>query len=416
MDRVAIEIEECRNMGINVLPPNINQSFGSFTVITSGTEKNKVIDKNEVPTTIRFGLKAIKNIGDHIAEEIIRERKAHGPYKDISDFLERVQDKDLNKKSLESLIKCGGLDKFGDRGELLGNMDNLLNYNREITQSKNSGQTSLFASAPILSLNNKIKLEKARPATQQEMLAWEKELLGLYITEHPLSNYRQFLNEKVIQVAELAQHMKDYQVDVVGVVVKIQKIITRSSEAMLFVKIEDLTGSLEILVFPSLLKETLSIWQEGKVVICRGKLSDKDQDIKLLCNRAKELNLENAGEIIKSFTNSANNGFSGNGYNNGYSGNGFRRFTPDEPGVKKVELIKSAVWQNNSLYITISDKISAETMAKLKQLLENNAGVAKVYFKIKSNQGQINTIETDLCVNNNSSLIEAIEKTIGHKA
>ena len=411
MDRIAIEIEECRNMKIDVLPPNINQSFESFTVITSGTEKNKTIDKDEISTTIRFGLKAIKNIGDHIAEEIIRERKANGPYKDIGDFLERVQDKDLNKKSLESLIKCGGLDQFSDRGELLGNMENLLNYNREITQSKNSGQTSLFASAPTLSANNRIKLEKALPATQAEILAWEKDLLGLYITEHPMTNYRPYLTEKVSSIISLPQHMKDPQVDVVGVVVKIQKIITRSSEAMLFVKIEDLGGSLELLVFPSLLKETPSIWQEGKVVICRGKLSDKDQDIKLLCNRAKELNLEKAGELIRDFTNSMSNGFNGNGGNGNFN---YRRFNSAKQKVIEPELTKSAIWQGNDLYVSISDKTSGETMAKLKKLLEANAGVAKVYFKIKSAEGRINTIETELGVNRNSELIDSIEGLIGH--
>ncbi len=408
MDRVAIEIEECRNMDINVLPPNINQSFSSFTVITSGTEKNQVIDKSETPTTIRFGLKAIKNIGDHIAEEIIRERKENGPYQDIGDFLERVQDKDLNKKSLESLIKCGGLDMFGDRGELLGNMDNLLNYNREITQSKNSGQTSLFASAPNLSANNKIKLEKSPPATQSETLAWEKELLGLYITEHPLTDYKPFLSEKILSISNLAQHIKDYQVNVVGVVTKIQKIITRSSEAMLFVKIEDLSGSLEILVFPSLLKEIPSVWQEGKIIVCRGKLSDKDRDIKLLCNNATELNIDKAGEIISKFVNNTN-GFNKNGNNGNF---GYKRFNSVPVNMSEREAVKNITWEGNDLHIKISDKISNEAMSKLKKLLEENPGSAKVYFEIKTANSQTNTIETELGVSGQKTLIDSIERLI----
>ncbi|MBU4455147.1 DNA polymerase III subunit alpha, partial [Patescibacteria group bacterium] len=113
IDRIAIEIEECRYMGIEVLPPDINQSFASFTVITSGTVKNKIVSRDEKANTIRFGLKAVKNIGNNIVDVIINERKKNGPYQDITDFLERVNDKDLNKKSLESLIKCGSFDQFG---------------------------------------------------------------------------------------------------------------------------------------------------------------------------------------------------------------------------------------------------------------------------------------------------------------
>ncbi|MCK5211178.1 DNA polymerase III subunit alpha, partial [Candidatus Parcubacteria bacterium] len=148
LDRLAIEIEECQRMEINVASPDINQSYESFTVVTSGTAANLTADKDEKVNTIRFGLHAIKNIGENIAQVIIKERKENGPFNDISNFLERITDKDLNKKSLESLIKSGALDKFGDRGQLLGNADLLLNYNKEMAKSSSNGQVSLFADAP----------------------------------------------------------------------------------------------------------------------------------------------------------------------------------------------------------------------------------------------------------------------------
>jgi DNA polymerase-3 subunit alpha len=311
IDRVAIEIEECRHMDIEVSRPDINQSYGSFTVVTSGTEKNKAVDEKEKVKTIRFGLQAIKNVGENIAEVIIKERKENGPYKDITDFLERVNDKDLNKKSLESLIKSGALSKFGERGQLLVNMENLLSFSKEVSKSKDNGQTSLFANAPVINMEHKIKLEPAAPASQQEKLAWEKELLGVYITEHPFQDYKKHLEKIAVPLVDLAAHMSENIVNISGVITSIKKIITRTNESMLFVKIEDAQGSVEILVFPSILKGTEEIWQEGKVVLCQGKLSDKDQEIKLLANKAIELSLENIAESIKNlgatkFVNGAN--------------------------------------------------------------------------------------------------------------
>ncbi|MBD3247775.1 DNA polymerase III subunit alpha, partial [Candidatus Falkowbacteria bacterium] len=155
IDRIAIEIEECQRMGIDVKQPDINQSFETFTVVTSKTDKNEAVGAHEELRTIRFGLHAIKNIGEHIAEVLIRERKENGPYNDISDLLERITDKDLNKKSLESLIKSGGLDQLGERGKLLANIDVMLNFNKEIVKSKNNHQASLFADAPDAAFSHK---------------------------------------------------------------------------------------------------------------------------------------------------------------------------------------------------------------------------------------------------------------------
>lgn len=180
-DRIAIEIEECKKMGMEVLPPDINESFGTFTVVTSGTATGKQIAETEKVNTIRFGLRAIKNVGENIVDVLIKERKANGPYVDLSDLLERVTDKDLNKKSLESLVKSGATDNWGERGMFLHNMDNILSYSKEINKNLNSGQTSLFASSPTMELKHKVRLDNAVPVGQQEKLRWEKELLGLYI-------------------------------------------------------------------------------------------------------------------------------------------------------------------------------------------------------------------------------------------
>ncbi len=420
-DRIAIEIDECRHMGIKVMPPDINQSYESFTVVTSGTEKNIAVGQNEASSTIRFGLKAIKNIGDHIAEEIIKERKQNGPYKDFTDLLERVCDKDLNKKSLESLIKSGGLDNFGERGQLLGNMETILEFNRDTAKAKNNCQTSLFTDTPGANFSRKLKLGQAPAAKPQEKLIWEKELLGLYISDHPFAGYKKILNPAVLPVAELGSHLTDYQVIVGGVITKIKKIMTRSSEPMLFVKIEDLTGNIEVLVFPSLLKENNLIWQEGKVLLCQGKLSDKDQELKLLCNKTIELSPETSAEVIKKFTAAINDSARGYPLNGGGQNNfGMRKFYPRAakaavgngkaaPAAEPWPASRHVVVKDDKLFINLDASVKSDILAKLKEVLTNNSGDKKVFFKLASADAA-NLVETDFKVKYDRFLTEEINK------
>ncbi len=405
IDRIAIEIEESRALGIEVLPPDINQSFASFTVITSGTAKNKIVSQEEKAKTIRFGLKAVKNIGNNIVDVIIRERKKSGPYKDITDFLERVNDKDLNKKSLESLIKCGSLDQFGERGQLLGNMDGLLRFNKDINKSRDNGQVSLFADAPGLKMDNKIKLEHCSPANRREKLAWEKELLGLYITEHPFADYKKYLDGSTVPLAECRSFLDKPQINASGIITKIQKIMTRANEPMLFVKIEDLSGGMEILVFPSLLKETAAIWREGEAVLCQGKLSDKDQEIKLLCNKAAGLALENIEQAIIKFK--KENGIANNAIKKNFVKPNSAVLINGGEASRAKEKLNYLSMDGANLYIALNKDYNSDILNKLKELLIKYPGGQKVYFKIKSSN-----IETDFKINPCESLIQGINNLL----
>lgn len=299
-DRAAIEIEECRNMGIKIMAPDINESYATFTVVTANTKDNRPVKKDEKLDTIRFGLKAIKNVGEHIVDEIIRERKDNGAYRDIFDLLERIVDKDLNKKSLESLIKSGALDSFGERGQLLSNTERLLSFSKESTKSKDSKQGNLFSDIASLKAQPP-ELLAAPAAGQNEKLSWEKELLGLYVSEHPYSLFRPYLKGYAVPLAELNRHRSDERVIVAGVVSTIKKIITRKGESMLFVKLEDATSTVELLIFPRLLQEDPDLWQVGKVIISDSKVSEKDQDIKILVNKAKQLDYLEPQKSLDSF-------------------------------------------------------------------------------------------------------------------
>jgi DNA polymerase-3 subunit alpha len=364
------------------------------------------VGADEKVDTIRFGLKAIKNVGEHIAEAIIQERKERGAFKDLADFLERVNDKDLNKKSLESLIKTGALDQFEKRGMLLSNIENLLKFSKDMQETKISRQNSLFGDMPAMT--QKVRLDIFPDADRQTKLAWERELMGLYITEHPFADYRKILDGKInlAVISELKKYLYEDSVKIGGFITTIKKIQTRSNESMLFVKIEDNTGNAEILVFPKLLKETSDIWKEGRAIICQGKVSDKDNEIKLLANFAAILSLENIDAELDAFKRKlmdmpANNGrkFYANGNGNG-SGYG-----KADKNLKQAIEPKIAV--SNPLKLIFLGEMDEGILVGLRKIFTENPGNSKVYFKI--NHGSDKIIETGFSVGNLDDLKAAIK-------
>jgi len=401
IDRIPIEIDECRQMGIEVLPPDINESFADFTVVTSGTAQNVAISEQE-SKTIRFGLRAIKNVGGHITEVLIKERKTNGPYQNMADFLQRAQDKDLNKKSLESLIMAGAFDKLEERGKLLANAEKMLEYNRNLSAAKNSGQDSLFSLAPALAAGSTITLASAPPASKRDILNWERELLGLYISDHPFNEYEKILGASVIPIAQLNKTLEGQLINAAGVIAKIKKIVTKNNDNMLFVKIEDKTASVELLVFPSLLKETADVWQEGNAVICRGRLSNKENEIKLLVDKAKKIEPEIAVKLASEFLRlNKNNGFKN--INNNVS-------APAAPvgaafGAPAAPILK----------IKIKDLNNQELLARLKERLAKNPGAHKVYFYIPGESG-LQVIETGFRVDASEELKKQLAEIAGEDA
>ncbi|MDP3794831.1 MAG: DNA polymerase III subunit alpha [bacterium] len=274
IERTAFLVDECRKMKIRVLAPNVNESDERFTVVDA--------------TTLRFGLAAIKNVGEHIVEAIIAERAAKGKFASISDFIGRIHHKDLNKKSLESLIRAGALDELGERGLLLGNIDALLEHARQLNRAQSSGQSSLFASAPQAEINV-VRLTAAAPVSKRETLAWEKELLGLYVSSHPLEDFRERFSRRAVPIARLAQAAMNGRATIGAIITATKKIITKNGKPMLFVELEDLSGKVEAIVFPDFLERHPTIWQQDKILLVSGKLSSRDGTVKLLCEAAEEV-------------------------------------------------------------------------------------------------------------------------------
>ncbi|MDP2704827.1 MAG: DNA polymerase III subunit alpha [Patescibacteria group bacterium] len=277
VEKIAETINECKRMGLAVLPPDINESFRDFTVVGGGTENEK----------IRFGLLTIKNLGEGVAHSIIDERKANGKYTSLKNFLDRITDRNLNKKSLEALIKSGALDEFGERGELIHNLENILEYNKQ----KNHGpknQDSLFGS--VHEESAPLTLEKAGAAGTEEKLTWEKELLGLYVSGHPLDKFREKLESRDFPISKIKDGMKEgMEAVAAGIIEEAKSILTKRGERMMFLKITDFTGSIEAVVFPRVYEEYKDILVLDKCVALKGKISKRDGESSLVVEKAKIL-------------------------------------------------------------------------------------------------------------------------------
>jgi len=278
VERMSFLISESKKMNIVVLPPDINKSEAQFT---------PEIDN------IRFGLDGIKNVGTNIVAAIIEERTSGGAFESFTAFISRIKHKDLNKKSLESLAKCGALDGFDlDRNRILKNIEVITNFIRTARKEDEQSQGGLFGADFSFAPSKKaLQLEDAEPATVQEKLSWEKELLGLYVSEHPL----QVAAEKILAMKattitamlEDKSYTKNYRL--AGMITRVKSIITKTGKPMAFVQLEDTTGTIDTVVFSDLFAQHQNDLTEGTIVGILGKLSFRNGEISVIVDQMKKL-------------------------------------------------------------------------------------------------------------------------------
>ncbi len=277
IERIAFLVDESKKAGIQILPPDINKSFSDFMP--------------EGEKSICFGLLAIKNVGAAIVEEIINERGRGGPFADFPDFLKRIKHKDLNKKSLESLIKAGAFDSLNvERGALLANVEEIISYLQRLRKVSQSSQDSLFGTDYS---NNVLNLKQTPAASNKEKLLWEKELLGFFLSDHPLNGYRTKIDSyRAKPIKNLIDNnpngLKD-RCRIAGIICKTQRILTKVGQSILFAKMEDLSGALEVVVFSDTLSKNPTLWRENNVVVAQGRLSWRNNEPKFICESAVEL-------------------------------------------------------------------------------------------------------------------------------
>ena len=288
LDKVPLYIDECKRMNIQILKPEINKSFTKFTV-----EDGK----------IRFGLGSIKNVGIPVLEAIVKNREEQGPFKDLADFCERMQNDSVNKKCIESLIKSGAMDEFNQtRATLLASYEDIVDSINTSSKRSLKGQITMFD----MGGENDDELEKIKynytildEFSEKELLAMEKEMLGLYITGHPLESLRHEIevqtNINTLQMREAKEEeqetgkviYKDGQnVKFAGIISSIKKKYTKTNKLMAFVTIEDLYGSCEVIVFENCYMNSSDVLIEDNIVMCEGRLSIReDEDTKIVANK-----------------------------------------------------------------------------------------------------------------------------------
>ena len=267
-DRLAIEITECKHMGISVLSPDVNESFVEFAVVPN---ENK----------IRFGMSAVKGVGVGAVEEVLRARK-DGPFTSVEDFAKRVSTSKFNRKAWESLIKSGAFDDMGDRSDLLFNLDSITSFASKLQKEAASGQTNLFGMLggdDAASVQSTLHLQKAPVKhDDKERLMWERELLGLYISAHPLDRYETYLSEQTQPLTQLVPEYDSRMMTVGGIISTVRTIVTKSGSKMAFVGIEDKFGEGEIIVFPNLYEKVGAKLVQDAVIRVSGKNSARDRD------------------------------------------------------------------------------------------------------------------------------------------
>lgn len=419
IERIAIEIEECSRMGIEVLPPDVNESFVDFGVVKD-------------TSNIRFGLAAIKNIGETPARVVYRERKARGKFKSFEDFVDRMTKTDvagapeeqgrtvLNKKVLEALVKSGALDSLIERNKILEGMEIIVKRIQDTNKQIKSSQIGLFGEVLSGGIEvGRLDLPEVAEATSNQKLVWEKEHLGIYLSEHPLKEVAGKLAQVTsCPLGELDLSMEGKRLRLGGMITTVKRINTKNGSPMAFATLEDTSGKAEALIFPKLLETTGDLWVADRVVMINGKISTKDNEVKIIADSAEELDLENKKySKVQRVEKSVSRG----------AGGQVVTIDPEDDKVVEIDLteesdqetledlVKKNRLEGNLLFekdgeavVILREKTSKGDLLKLKEIFEKNPGqldvvlaftqngsvkFAKTKTKIKFDEGTVKSVK-----------------------
>ncbi len=372
-DKIVLEIMECEEMGIPVLPPSVNESFSNFTVVG---------DK-----TIRFGLSAIKGLGLGTIDSLLEVRK-NGPFKSLEDFLSRVPANVLNKKSIEAMAHSGAMDDLGERRAIFENFDEMIKFSKTTQNEASQGQTNIFAAFQESGQeeSSTFTLKKTPPATLMERLNWEKEYLGLYVSSHPLKGLSKYLSKKVNLISSLTKREVGRNIKLGGILAHMKKVFTKSGVYMMYGELEDPTGRIEIVVFPKTYNIYQAYFKEGNILIMEGRLDMRGGAIQFSCNTAKSVSLDSM----------INNAKAAGMYNDKEKISrkhmvidmGVNKGKNEDPMDESDQLYVAPdsideSWKDNPYVIEINENTDNQKLALLKNILLSNSGERKVELLIK---------------------------------
>lgn len=423
LDKVAVAIAECERMGMTVLLPDINESFVEFGVIDTkldperlrrdvgeveqvenDTERARPERANASRRVIRFGLGAIKNVGEKAAALIIDERTKNGKFISLEDFLTRIGGQVINKKVVESLAMSGALSAFAETNKILGGIDAIIKFSQNVNKQKSAQQVDLFGSVVKVDVG-KLELPDAAPASKKTRLAWEKEFLGIFLSEHPLKQYMGKMPADVTPLGNLTKEMADSPtgayVRVAGIVSSAKKITTKNNQPMAFVQLEDLSGTVEVVIFPTLIEKYGALIDSNTPLIIDGRLNLKDGAVKMIASTIYLIDDELPPFVTRNGNGNNNHvDYNTNG-NNRYNDNHYPRHPKTTPPAKqsKLEIIIPRGAQKNIL----------ET---IKAILLQNPGSLPVTLLIPQN-GDLHEINTRLKIELSPQLDVELKKIVG---
>lgn len=372
-DRIILEINECNDMNIDVLPPSINESFSNFTVV----------DKK----TIRFGLKAIKGLGEGTVDELLANRKA-GKFTSLENLLQRIPAKLLNKKTIEALAWSGAMDEFGERKAVASSFDAMGKFAKYAQEVNAQGQTDIFGMLSEEDRTNQehFDLAKPEPAKLMEKLDKEKEYLGLYVSGHPLRGLAKYMAKKVVLIQKITGKMVGKSLKIGGLLSKMKKVFTKSGSYMVYGEMEDPSGRIEIVIFPKVYNQFQQMLKEGELYIMEGRLDHRRDTYQFSCNSVRPVSLDSMIANAKAE----------NLYNEKEKIVRKQKIAEDQTSDPLEHEAEGPVgggspvpapvenWQQEAYIIEISDQFDKGKMEKLKSILLKYPGTRGVEIHIRS--------------------------------
>jgi len=415
IDRLAIEITECKHMGIKVLSPDVNESYVEFAVVPGKKQ-------------IRFGMAAIKGVGVSAVEEILRARE-DGKFASVADFAKRVSTQKVNKKAWDSLIKTGAFDAMGDRSDLLFNLETVQGFASKVQKEAMSGQIDLFGGLGGDSIQPTVTLTPAPVKhTDKERLMWERELLGLYISSHPLDNYDVYFEEQTLPISQMTSDIDGRKLTIGGLVIAVRTILTKSGTKMAFVKIEDKTGEAEVIVFPNLYEQIGAKLVQDVVIKATGKVSARDRDgvltseVKLIADEVEFIdddelrNYESNGhKVTKPKGPAAVTARRSNRKPNSTRANGSVGHAVNASASRPVESLTPQIdAPSRTLYLQVKDPTNQDVLIQLKKTCGDYAGMHDIILVLGSDKKS--AIKMPFRVDANGALIGKLTKLLGKDA
>ncbi|MBR3168927.1 DNA polymerase III subunit alpha [Candidatus Saccharibacteria bacterium] len=403
-EKLAPEIAECKRMGMKVLGPDINESYGDFGIV--GGER-----------TIRFGLSGVKNMGKSLIEEIvIPERDKNGPFKSVCDFARRVDSTKFNKKSWESAIKTGAFDSFGiSRSDLLFNLETIQNYGTKVQKDAKTGQVDLFG---LMGKAGEVAEPEITPAptqySEKEQLLWERDLMGLYLSAHPLDRYDLYFDEQTHPMGLVCPENQDKVATIGGIITDVRTILTGKGDKMAFVKIESKTREVEVIVFPRVYAECGAKLVVDNVVRVQGQIDARDRDgtigseakikaeaVELVSDAVLENYQATGTKLAMPFIAPKKEGAAWRRKSSGIDNTKVLKSIPKDPRKEK-------------LFFLVENPEDVEMLTKLRELAMNNSGVQEMLMVIKEN-GEKRALKMPFKVEISSEFLNGMRELVGEE-